>query len=140
MQRTPPGLEGGILKCYQRVRRGAGRGRGGRGTRRASPVAPRQITAMEGVVSYRDPRFWTMVGSEVHGTLVVVITHNANDSVLLASIRSVFNQVHPLASMFCWRGIHGPFSFACGPQGGRHQHGRAARAVLKSGYSQLIFG
>jgi hypothetical protein len=59
-----------------------------------------------------------MVGSEVHGTICVVITHNANDAVLLAAIRNMFRQV--FAALSCVPLVSWCFVLACVQAGVTH--------------------
>eukprot|EP00041_Stephanoeca_diplocostata_P011456 m.190084 g.190084 ORF g.190084 m.190084 type:complete len:460 (-) comp18543_c0_seq2:359-1738(-) len=69
MQRTPAKLDPFLLGAYQ------------------------QISAINGVVQYRDPHFWTLSGSDWYGTMVLVIRHDADEQQTRKAASSVLEQL-----------------------------------------------
>eukprot|EP00730_Choanoeca_flexa_P016019 TRINITY_DN748_c0_g1_i1.p1 TRINITY_DN748_c0_g1~~TRINITY_DN748_c0_g1_i1.p1 ORF type:complete len:378 (+),score=32.84 TRINITY_DN748_c0_g1_i1:65-1198(+) len=66
MQRTPATLEGKLFRCY------------------------RQINLIDGVISYKDPHFWSMSREYNVGTITIVIKTDANDTSIRSAVTRVF--------------------------------------------------
>lgn len=45
---------------------------------------------MEGVISYREPHFWSLSSNYVVGSLAVVIKNTANDTAVRNSVQRIF--------------------------------------------------
>eukprot|EP00045_Choanoeca_perplexa_P006622 m.57133 g.57133 ORF g.57133 m.57133 type:complete len:353 (+) comp13703_c0_seq2:57-1115(+) len=66
MQRTPQSLESKLFRCY------------------------RQINLIDGVISYKDPHFWSMSRDYNVGSIAIVIKTEANDTSIRAAVTRVF--------------------------------------------------
>eukprot|EP00056_Hartaetosiga_gracilis_P002259 m.52020 g.52020 ORF g.52020 m.52020 type:complete len:359 (+) comp10980_c0_seq3:168-1244(+) len=69
MQRTPPKLDSHLYTCYRRVNK------------------------VDGVISYRDPHFWSLTPAYTVGSLSVVIKNDANDTAVRNEVLRIFEAV-----------------------------------------------
>jgi Co/Zn/Cd efflux system component len=69
MQRTPIKLEPFLLGAYQK------------------------ISAINGVVQYKEPHFWTLSGNDWFGTLTLVIRRDADDQETRMAAESVLREI-----------------------------------------------
>lgn len=69
MQRTPEQLDPFLLGAFQ------------------------QVTAINGVVEYSEPRFWTLSGNEWYGTISLLIRPDANGYVIQSLVASIFAEI-----------------------------------------------
>ena len=69
MQRVPAKLEPFLLGCYQ------------------------QVSTTDGVVSYREPHFWSLGGSDWHGTIVLVIRPGVDSEPIRQAVNQIFVDV-----------------------------------------------
>lgn len=72
MQRTPAALEDELYRCYGRVNR------------------------INGVISFREPHFWSVTPKIHAGTIVVLIRPDANDTAVREQVLSIFREVRSL--------------------------------------------
>eukprot|EP00038_Savillea_parva_P001487 m.104295 g.104295 ORF g.104295 m.104295 type:complete len:478 (-) comp10520_c1_seq1:1593-3026(-) len=69
MQRTPVKLEPFLLGAYQK------------------------ISAINGVVQYKDPHFWTLSGNDWYGTMTLVIRSDADDQETRIQAHNILNEI-----------------------------------------------
>jgi len=69
MQRTPAKLEPFLPGCFQK------------------------ISAISGVVEYREPRFWTLSGNDWHGTVTLVVRSHADSFAIRAQANKILFEV-----------------------------------------------
>lgn len=92
LQRTPVKLEPFLQGAYQKVRRV-------RDNTIALPVClmllfcGAQISAINGVVQYRDPHFWTLSGNDWFGTITLVIRPDANDQETRKAAQHILQEI-----------------------------------------------
>lgn len=52
-----------------------------------------QISAINGVVQYRDPHFWTLSGNDWFGTITLVIRPDANDQETRKAAQHILQEI-----------------------------------------------